>query len=230
MAGTTGGPLLRRLRMGRLRMKSLDFFLESFDFVPGFQAPTHNAKVEFLHKDKILVHVEKYITGDLLLFEDVTVFRVDPEVAQALCSFMLVPRAHLFLGWLILFFLIRLVTINVGHAMANMTAVLAFRIVGCFGFLVRMAVAGGAQVCDVFIDDAQRLIHNRTVLAIHMVVDCLLEGLLDIESHIPMWQRGRARSLRRVRFRRRRFRGINRGLDFRSADMPRSLRGALSTL
>lgn len=211
-------------------MKTLDFFLESFNFVPGFQPPTHNAKVEFLHKDKILVHVEKYVTGDLLLFKDVTVFRVDPEVAQVLCSFMLVPRAHLLFGWLIFLFLIRLMTIDVGHAMANVTAVLAFRIVCCFGFLVRMAVAGGAQVRDVFIDDAQRLVHNRTVLAIHAVIDGLLERLLDIESHVPMWQRGRARSLRRVRFRRRRFRGTDRGLDVRSADMPRSLRGALSTL
>ena len=51
--------------------------LEISDLVPGLQALAHNAKVEFFHLNKGLVHVQQNFTRDLLLLEDVAVLGIN---------------------------------------------------------------------------------------------------------------------------------------------------------
>lgn len=80
LSGTAGGPFLwYQARDLRLWLETLDLLLKSLDFVPGFQASTHDTKVELFHEKKILVHVEEHLTGNLLLLEDLAVLRLDTD-------------------------------------------------------------------------------------------------------------------------------------------------------
>lgn len=80
VSGTAGGPFLwYHARDLGLRLVTLDLLLESLDFVPGFQPSTHDTKIELFHENEILVHVEEYFPGNLLLFEDIAVLRLDPD-------------------------------------------------------------------------------------------------------------------------------------------------------
>jgi hypothetical protein len=72
--------LLQRARDARngaslalLVTHALDILLESLDLVPCFQAFAHDTKVEFLHENEVLVHVQENISCNFLLFKDVTV-------------------------------------------------------------------------------------------------------------------------------------------------------------
>jgi hypothetical protein len=69
-----------------LLTEALGLFLECLDLMPGLEPLTHDSKIEFLHKKEILIHIKKHITGDLLFFEDVTVFWINTEPAQAPCG------------------------------------------------------------------------------------------------------------------------------------------------
>lgn len=223
--------LLRRPRHGsRLRIKAFNLFLKGLDLVPGFQAAAHDTKIELFHEDEILVHIKEDVSSNLLLFKDVAMFAVDANISKALCGFMLVPGSHLFLGRLTFFLFVRLVTIDVGHAMTKVAAVLALGIVSHPGFWGRETMSWGTQVGNMLIDDAQGLVHHRTVLTIHLMRDRLFKRLLNVESHIPSRQRRGARSLLLLLLGRGGCRRIDvRYLHTGGADMARSLRGRLST-
>ena len=71
------------------------------------------------------------------------------------------------------FLLVCFVAIDVGHPVANVGTVLTARIISrrCLGVWGCKAMTRGTQVGDMFIDNAQGLIHDGTVLTIHMAVD-----------------------------------------------------------
>ena len=120
--------------------------------------------------------------------------------------------------------------------MAQVGAVLAARIVGHLGIGRREAMTWRAQVGDVLIDNTQGLVHDGTVLAIHMGTEGILEGLLDIKSHIIGIARGQRRGAGALlllgRGGRREFsRRSNRSIrGARGANMARSLRSGLAAL
>ena len=85
---------------------------------------------------------------------------------------MLAPRAHLIFCWMAFFLLVSFVAIDVGHPVAKVGAILAPRIISRrLGVWGCKAMTRGTQVGDMFIDNAQGLIHDGTVLTIHMAVD-----------------------------------------------------------
>lgn len=71
------------------------------------------------------------------------------------------------------FLLVGFVAIDVGHPVAKGSAILAPRIISRrrLGVWGCKAMARGTQVGDMFIDNAQGLIHDGTVLTVHVAVD-----------------------------------------------------------
>lgn len=149
------GTLFRRPRIGgRLGIETLYLFLKSFHFMPGLQTAAHNTEIKLFHHNEILVHIKEDVTGNLLLFEYVAVFVIDAKRSEALCGFMLIPDAYLFLGRLTFFFFVRLMAIDVGHTVTEVAAVFALGIVSHPGFWGCQAMSWSTQVGDMLIDNA----------------------------------------------------------------------------
>lgn len=56
-----------------------NFELEVTNFVPGLESSTHQTKVVVFHVDEGLIHFQQNVTGDLLLFKNVTMPGIDAE-------------------------------------------------------------------------------------------------------------------------------------------------------
>jgi hypothetical protein len=108
-----------------LLTKALNILLEGFDLVPCFQAFAHDTKLEFLHKNEILIHVKKNISGDFLLFKDITVVGINTERTQVSGSLRLTPFPHLLLTGKVPLFIISLLSIDIRSPMIKMAAILA---------------------------------------------------------------------------------------------------------
>jgi hypothetical protein len=106
-----------------------------------------------------LVHAQKYLPVDLLLFENITVLLLHARIFEVLCYALRAPRHDLDFGVKIILLILRLLAINVREPVV--TAVFAPRIVASqvFG---DDAVSRRAHISDVLVDYAQRLVHDWT--------------------------------------------------------------------
>jgi hypothetical protein len=106
-----------------LRLDTLHFLLECLDLVPGLQSLTHDAKVKVFHENGILIHLKKNITGDFLPFENFAMHGIDPECKQMLGCLGRIPPPHVLYCRVCVFFIVRLVAVDVRNSMAQMTGI-----------------------------------------------------------------------------------------------------------
>jgi hypothetical protein len=97
------------------RLEAFDPFLERLDHVPRLEASSHNTKIEFLHEDKFLIHLQKNVPGYLLLLKDIAVLRLHPQVPELTGGLHMIPTSNLFLhgSCLLLLFFIRFVPMDI---------------------------------------------------------------------------------------------------------------------
>ena len=163
--------------------------------MPGFQAAAHHAKIKLFHEQEILVHVQEYITGDLLLLEDVAMLLIDADVAQVFGGLLVPPLAHLVFRRTAFLLLVRFVTVDVGEATTQGCAVFAARIV--IMIIMIMMIIGGtgsvqiggseamtwrAEIGDVLINDAEGFVHDGAILTVEMATQGILRGVLEIQA------------------------------------------------
>jgi hypothetical protein len=112
-----------------LRHDALHFLLEGFDLVPSLESLTHDTKVKVFHENGILIHFQENVARDFLPFEDITMAGIYSEFTQMLGRLGGIPSADLLYCRVRILFLVRLVAVDVGDTMAQMTAVFTSRVI-----------------------------------------------------------------------------------------------------
>lgn len=105
---------------------------------------------------------------------------IDANAPQLTSCFGVVPSADVLFGRKAgLLFLVGFMTVDIGETTADVAAVLTSRVGNRF-CLLGDTVARRAKIGDVFINDAQSFVHDRTVASFQMIGKSLGDGALDV--------------------------------------------------
>src|ERR1700712_5430643 len=73
--------------------------LEIPDFVPCLETAAHQPKVELLHMNERLVHVQQNVPGNLLLFKDIAMLRINTKSSQIVGCLFGIPLLDVGFCW-----------------------------------------------------------------------------------------------------------------------------------